>query len=614
MKKVVPLSLLLVLAIVGVLWATWRAEQLGPPPSSDVPGGTRESPIGPAGDSAPRASSSEIPAVTRSEAGAEVAATSWQLEVFVCDTRGRPVVGAEVSIAEFADPSDYTPMMLTAESYRPVARSAGDGSCVMTVERPYCAVRARHVDGRESSNGLGGAEFAERGPVVLQMLSKVLAQGIVLGDGGQPVAGAEILRLRQAREDAEQLQIATSAEDGRFSFSAWQGWTYQLSARAGSRTSYERELTVPLDDPPALVELRLRGSIVISGTVRDEHGELASKVTVLAHAPQRSPASWQTFTMSGRFRLELPDCEPFEVEAMAHGHGSSELVRVLPSPDGEPTEIALQLRPMATITGQVVDPDGRPMPGAWVSVGVEDSALREPAPGAGGPRSRGDEAKFTAANGTFSLQVDPGASWTLTVIAAGSTGGRTVLEHVEPGTTGLHVVLGGIAATVHGSVARHDGRAVGPFDVRMEIAPEARQPFVDLPPEIRGSEFTLQTRTRSDSFRVLVVPKSPDLAPAEFGPFAAEGQTIGLAVTLQPWGELPVQVVTRDGWPAVGAKVWQRGSGSLSQTTDHRGRTTLTRCRPGEAVVEVSRAGVPASATIAQIQPGLNPELRVQLR
>lgn len=602
------------LAVVSaVLWMHWRTrdgEPLRPPSSDPVHSPARDDAAvvqGQVVDRAEREAARSAPQPAPADA-------SWQLEVIVCDTRGRPVVGAEVAIVEFADPRDYTPSQLTAESFRPVARSAPDGSCVMTVERPYCAVRARHVDGRESRNGLGGAEFVERGPVVLQMLSRVLVHGIVLGDGGQPVGDAEIVQHRRAGGDAELVQIATSAEDGRFAFSAWQAWTYQLSARAGSRTSYERELTVPLDDPPALVELRLRGSIVITGTVRDEHGELASKVTVLAHDPQRSPASWQTFTMSGRFRLELPDCEQFEVEAMAHGHGSSELVRVRPSPDGEPTEISLQLRPMATITGQVVDPDGRPIRGAWVSVGVEDSALREPEPGAGGPRSRADEAKSTGADGTFSLQVDPGASWTLTVSAPGSTGGRTVLEHVKPGTTGLHVVLGGIAATVRGSVVRHDGRAVGPFDVCMEIPPEARQRFVDLPPEIKGSEFTLQTKTRCDNFRVQVVPKSPDLAPAEFGPFAAEGQTIDLAVTLQPWGELPVQVVTRDGWPAVGAKVWLRGSGSLSQTTDHQGRTTLTRCRPGEAVVGVSRAGAPASATTVQIAPGLNPELRIQLR
>ena len=207
---------------------------------------------------------------------------------------------------------------------------------------------------------------------------------------GLPAARARV-RLQSvtgALPDAS----AESREDGRFDLGRHAPGEYVVTAEsAGLAPAFE---LLRLDDPravpdPSQLELALSDCTHhVVGTVRDAGGGVISAAHVsllIAHTPRGFAAIADA---EGRFRLCLPPgAGAGRLRAEAEGYGAQSLDLVAPLPASSQRDF--RLSPEAVVSGHVVAPDGAPLGGAIVVVGLGSQAPRAEADAEGGFRLAG---------------------------------------------------------------------------------------------------------------------------------------------------------------------------------------------------------------------------------
>lgn len=331
------------------------------------------------------------------------------LDLVVIDGDGDPVEGAVVSHS--------------AHGARGGGRSGSRN--VMTTSTDRAAGSATDAEGRYRLEGLAPglpldlqvtkrgwlpADLSQVVPPLEDELVVVLDQGLtvhgrVVADDGRPAAGASVgLTQTWAIEHSSGSSSQTSStgsradDDGRFAFE-------------GLRPSHRVELSaeweglsgaVVVADPPQRgaappVEIRLQPAPRVVGTVSDGEGRPVAGASVEALPPgggervRTAPHSLAMTDALGRFDLVAAAAGPARV--VAKHDGLSDEREVVLAPGTTTVDLRLDLPDGLWLRGRIVDPDGRTVPRAGLSM-----ICVERCEGGGFSSSSGVEGEFLVAD------------------------------------------------------------------------------------------------------------------------------------------------------------------------------------------------------------------------
>ena len=263
--------------------------------------------------------------------------------------------------------------------------------------------------------------------------------GRVLTAGGA-VAGLTVEALPAFGPGEREAQArALTGADGFFTLALPESGCFQVRAAAEGSTGPEAlvVLVEDVDLPPLVLPLRNAEGMwrLMESPKPAPPGEpraVAGRVTATVGAPLAGALVWSDQSPwtapvrtdgEGRFRISLPPVKDLTLRAAAAGHFPSTPVPTTASP------VAFELRPAAAVTGQVVDGQGRPVPGVPVSA---DSVSR---PSGGTPT-------WTRPDGRFRLSpLEPGETYRLTAEAEGFAP-ASALADAGPRSAPVRIVLG----------------------------------------------------------------------------------------------------------------------------------------------------------------------------
>jgi protocatechuate 3,4-dioxygenase beta subunit len=263
------------------------------------------------------------------------------------------------------------------------------------------------------------------------------------------------------------------------------------------------------------------------------------------------------------------------VTARRAGLAAAREVIWLGGDDGE-TEVRLVLGAACKLAGRVLDPDGRPVPGARV---VVDAAIP------GGVRAVSDR------EGRYRLEaVAAGQHW-LSAARPGATLRAVVRVHL-PSVERLDLVLLG-TATLRGRVT--DARTGNPIEGARVVAgtgngwDEQRQ-SASAPTDAAGG-YAIET-LRPGRIMFVTVEKDGWIQAEPSDHRIRLEEAGGAVVDLEMLPAARIEgVVTGPDGPVVGAEVSAAGSDGVPGVTDLAGRYRLTPLRGGEVRVVVGAAG-----------------------
>lgn len=300
----------------------------------------------------------------------------WDLRVR--DARGRPAPDVSVRLGEWRWPAGVT----DAEGRLPLSLPDGEDSLVWLGTETGWKIRIpvpAGDAGEPSGDDPGDDSSVEPAPLLVTLPDPVrISGGVTDGDTGEPLADAMVWSGSDARE------LVFTDPHGRFDLEVapasravvsavlprYRGYRQTASIREGT----VRGLAFPLQP---LLDLR--------GIVLDPSREPVAGARVMSRGPQRSP-SWTgrgvfaaTTGADGRFHIDRqpsPGETGLRIRAETEGHAPTEL-RWDPRRMGEELEIVLSYG--AVLTGEVVDPQGQPLPGARIALFLvrEQVTLRE---------------------------------------------------------------------------------------------------------------------------------------------------------------------------------------------------------------------------------------------
>ncbi len=353
-----------------------------------------------------------------------------------------------------ARPSDPAPASGAGRALRGTVVDAASGAPI-----PAARVAARGLTSGGLTTGetdaAGAFAFPDAGPGALEVIA--VAEGWLLPEPVQVAAGGGevVVRLDAGVPVSGQVVTASGPPPGRVEVRLVGASPRFVGGFEPTFTDADGRFRVPgvplesglalvasapgwsearLDLPPvtgALEGLRLElrrlavtGSVVAEGVARSE--DLAVLVR-----PGDGPgdASRAPVGRDGRFQAPVPRPGDWLVRAEQPGAASAwERVRLT---DGAgPPEVQLVLRPLTTITGRVLAPDGAPAPNAVVTA--------EP--------TRGGQARSTRADGEGAFSI-PAAEGERYVVRAALPGHAPADQGVEAPATGVVLQLG-LAARV----------------------------------------------------------------------------------------------------------------------------------------------------------------------
>jgi RNA polymerase sigma factor (sigma-70 family) len=307
-------------------------------------------------------------------------------------------------------------------------------------------------------------------------------------------------------------------------------------------------------------------------------------------------------TRSGMWKQRDPMTGPdgtFQLKGVAPGkvglYGDRGGGRSAEVKAGEKAEVVLEIPPAPTILGTVVDPAGKPVPGAdiWLShYGNHDE---------GAVIARSD------ANGEFLLRcVSQGHSVAARARGHGPSAAYGIREGKPGETIRLRVVLGGPAGSVRGLVTRSDGTSVSGATIRVtppgDSGVAGHTGYAPPPVQVIADE--------KGAFLVEGLPEGANpiavrlagLAPWSGSVEVTAGETAALEVRLPRQAVVLGTVRLASGEPAAGADVLVGGYGdflfSMTKTAPD-GSFRLDSLAPGSIAIRASVRGVgKATATL----------------
>jgi carboxypeptidase family protein len=299
---------------------------------------------------------------------------------------GTPVVDAQV-VLECAEP--YRSRLAPLDTTRTDARGHFALDCGRS--GPFRVEATERVDERVVGQVAREDVFPNRGPLEL-VLVPALVHGRVVDDAGNPVTDYQLAwtPLPEVKgrppEPGERIHSASGEFTTPLSPGAWRANASvpQLALQPASI-----ELSVPSLETVVIVLAR-QG--VVRGTVLDAADEPVSAARITLDGRVRT-----TSGSRGTFEIEVTPGAAFTLAARHDRHAPSEPVELSLEPGEERDELILRLGASARVTGEVIDPQGRPVAGRRVMINRQVS----------GSGMVGVEVE-TDASGRFETQITPG--------------------------------------------------------------------------------------------------------------------------------------------------------------------------------------------------------------
>ena len=546
----------------------------------------------------------------------------WLLRGFVTDSNRRPIVAADVTVRS----RSLSGVMRAGEK----AQTDSEGRFGMVCWDPGVRVTAQAADGSRSDDVAADVPAPDAAwPVVdveLVVPDRVSLSGIVLDADGQPLEGASVGAVPRPAKQKNGTRAAKpdrvlSDIDGRFELLLPAGRSYVVRARRDRVETVAVYVDV-VANVMSSVELVMPGAIGVSGLVLLPDGRPASGGEVLTwlDGPMGANRITSKCEDDGTFKLVLPALGDYLLIAKGKKGLRAGLSPVNLTAAQPRARLTLQLVQPSKLDGLVVDEGGKPMAGFKV-VGV---ARRSP----GGSRARRmlemelagvTDSVRTAYDGSFTLAVSP--VYVYSVVAKGFDGPQPIegwVHSVPAGTTSIEIEVHAKSGVVIGRVECEDAPKKSlPFRVELIFQKGDVAHIEDPFAEIHGALFRLPPRMPGERFWVRVVPSDSGYAPCRSDPYVVgKGRRI-LNFKLQPWANVPIQIVDADGSPIVGRQVTLQQGGPLGHratgATDRAGRITL-QAVPGATKLFVASDDGDVELTGLVAVPGANAEVARRLR
>ncbi|MCI0589343.1 MAG: carboxypeptidase-like regulatory domain-containing protein [Planctomycetes bacterium] len=448
-----------------------------------------------------------------------------------------------------------------------VATTAADGTFSFEVggDVPRFGFEATSDFGRTDSvqwHDAGSPEVAAGLTLVLEPAGKV--EGTVRGpDGSAPRGGRVMVRSAESMGHGpgwENYRVRCDGE-GRFELRGVEPRKYEaVSWAEGLGIAFGPEIEVR-EGKTERLDLVLPADSWVSGTVVNGEGKGVEGAFVVStreedlmtHQAVPPPARIARTDGAGAFRIGSLGAGGHYLTAEFPGllRARSDKIDV-PSPGGV-EGVRIVLEQGRSLSGRVVDAEGRPVAGASVRADGDWEASRKR--GTGRAFRQSAQRDETGGDGTFRLPGLPDSPLYMEVSLEGR--GRTVLGDLEPGREDLLVMLRpcGISGTVR---AAGDGRPIAAFSVgAWSRVPQGRPGRRVFPRSFESPDGTFEWLDLGPG-PVRVSVSAPGFVPATLeGVEVKDGEvTGGLDVRLARAAEVRGRVVEAgSGAPVAGAKV-----------------------------------------------------------
>ena len=525
--------------------------------------------------------------IAQTSSGVEVAVSPGFLVAgHVRGPGDRPVAGARVQLVKTQPPFE-----------RPLfARSDATGA--FRIEGVLPAPWRLHV-AAEGHARLDQA-LAVSGDVadlVLRLAAGASVKGTVSSADGGPVEGA-VITVELRPRDNHLMEGAITAADGSFAIDGLVAGELTVTAHHRQRGLAQVKDRLG-DGEQKVVALRLDAGASITGKVEEDGGAPAVGVRVEAQRLGGGMRFTDVTGPDGRYRIAGVTAGTITVIANS---GKGSFFTAVDRPDQKTitlsereqrTGVDLVVAGGRSISGVVLGPDGRPVPGAEVTASAELPNGRAPSRAMVGP-SRA----YSGPDGAFTLEPLGAGKHTLWAVQAGYSDGER--RGIEGGATGVKLQLAP-ESTLGGLVASEDGRPV--LDYGITLLPAARpgesadaqrerqfaspwehpSDVVHDPegrfffPRVAAGAYELRVRTMDGSAGSLTVS------------VAAGERRFGLRIVVERSARLVGQVVDAESQaPLAGVEVRSFGPSSagarLSARSDGNGAFSLGGVSPGETV------------------------------
>ena len=317
---------------------------------------------------------------------------------------GKPVAGTTVSAS--GGRTDYS-----TERYGWATTNSEGHYLIDNLPAKVYSVRMQPASGREHVAATLEAVAVVPGQATLTPDLKVTRGGSLSGKVTDADTGAPVPSAWVYAEGRTGLFSAHTKADGSFRIRCPEG-DYELvrsnvpkgylrQAKTNRRNVTVREgQTISGLDFEAVQAL---SAISVAGKVLDPSGRPVRGAVVhylWGSMPHRQPLPRKTTATDARGDFRLPSVPPHETVRMgvidqANRRGRAHIVSIAAE---APQDLVIELLPLATLAGRVVDPKGRPIPQVWVNRAVHPRSPALPWP---------LERTRTAADGTYELDVMP---------------------------------------------------------------------------------------------------------------------------------------------------------------------------------------------------------------
>jgi len=217
------------------------------------------------------------------------------------------------------------------------------------------------------------------GDVAVTLAADARIEGVVRGPRGAPVTGVTLAAVPADRSRRPWLtREAVSGETGAFSLSSLVPGEYTVKV-ASLPEGREGIAAAPFnvtaaEDGPAALTVTLEPLAALSVRIVDEvSGKPVPGARILVRRRDAEGAAGETRQIfadeAGVAAAELPAGDYLIGDVSAAGYSGRNLQRLVVLAGGADEEIQVELEPPETIRGVILDPDGNPVPGAWVEVG-----------------------------------------------------------------------------------------------------------------------------------------------------------------------------------------------------------------------------------------------------
>ena len=284
----------------------------------------------------------------------------------VLESGGGPLAGAVLTaIALQEPPENTTPPFVLLRTTADVA-----GSYLLNLRRGKYALMVQAEGYVTHSDRIELAADIDRD---FRLDAGASISGRVLEHGGKPLAGAEVTARSVGMVfigGSDREPSVTSDAGGGFHLGGLASGAYRVEARQGKLVGASDELQLAAGQSMEAVTILCEVSFSLSGRVVQPDGTPPKQAWVSAtgHPLESTDVPSAEVDAAGSFRLTglVPGSYRLRVTVM-HGPRAEKSVRIA---DQDLTGVVIQLGPDQVVNGQVVDPQGRPVPRARVSVQV----------------------------------------------------------------------------------------------------------------------------------------------------------------------------------------------------------------------------------------------------